>query len=147
MDKKTLIEEYSKEQIDGMLKESKWTWSRNGLPVVVVNREGSPATERYAIAKDTKELDEAARRWLSKHFYEYNAEWIAESTGVGTESVKALQNLKSEGNKALGVIVDATCGIDVLLDNHIAAEGYASLVGGLQEEIFLPCGYRAYKLD
>lgn len=138
---KATITEYTKEELDALIENSKWSYC--GLPCVNLAING--VKENWLIAVNEAEGDEAMEEYIMRSLSDMPAH-IAEITGVDESSVNLIVKTMGErANEVLLSILNATCGFPALVKWMVEcgrARGFFLALGGV--EVKLPCGYLAY---
>lgn len=89
--------------------------------------------EEYRVLTDS-EADEAARDYIADSLWAFNASFLAYETDLDECIFTALQSKCEGANDAFRKLVDATCGLDSLVDAAISADGRGNFLAGYDSD-------------
>lgn len=114
-----------------------------GLPIVRM-----PNGEDYLVARNDEERKQACRNAVRENIWKYRPDFLAEKTGLSSETFVSLQTsnaLQAVICSAFCDIVEKTCPNG--LDSLIEGEDYGSFLSPVAPEILMDCGYTLYMVD
>lgn len=83
---------------------------------------GEVINEHWLVLTD-EEADEHTKDYIEESVWAFNASFLAEQTGLPESAFEALSKQCEEGNEPIMQMIQATCGVDSLVEAAISADG------------------------
>lgn len=124
--------ELTSEDIHSLVKNNKKNWDHYGLPVIEID------DEEIAVALTEDDADAAVADAIKSSLAYFGSDFLANKTGLPVVFFQSLQKHDFDDSEAMCRLVEATCGLDDLIDDACCIDGrghFLSSYDGSEHEV------------